>query len=144
MGGASYGTEFTHEEINEALTLEDPFSLVPSKDTDGHGTFLAGLAAGTAFPLQNFTGAAPMADLAIVKLKPAKKYLGLLSDFRRYPAFQENDIMMGIKYLRVIADRFRRPLSHPFGTWNQLRQPYRYLPGQVTQRIMAAFSGSPQ
>ena len=75
MGGASYGTEFTHEEINEALTLEDPFSLVPSKDTDGHGTFLAGLAAGTAFPLQNFTGAAPMADLAIVKLKPAKKYL---------------------------------------------------------------------
>lgn len=25
MGGASYGTEFTHEEINEALTLEDPF-----------------------------------------------------------------------------------------------------------------------
>ena len=27
MGGASYGTEFTHEEINEALTLEDPFSL---------------------------------------------------------------------------------------------------------------------
>lgn len=49
MGGASYGTEFTHEEINEALTLEDPFSLVPSKDTDGHGTFLAGLAAGTAF-----------------------------------------------------------------------------------------------
>ena len=111
MGGASYGTEFTHEEINEALTLEDPFSLVPSKDTDGHGTFLAGLAAGTAFPLQNFTGAAPMADLAIVKLKPAKKYLRdyyLISEDT--PAFQENDIMMGIKYLRVIADRFRRPL----------------------------------
>ena len=111
MGGASYGTEFTHEEINEALTLEDPFSLVPSKDTDGHGSFLAGLAAGTAFPLQNFTGAAPMADLAIVKLKPAKKYLRdyyLISEDT--PAFQENDIMMGIKYLRVIADRFRRPL----------------------------------
>lgn len=52
-----------------------------------------------------------MADLAIVKLKPAKKYLRdyyLLSEDT--PAFQENDIMMGIKYLRVIADRFRRPL----------------------------------
>ena len=111
MGGASYGTEFTHEEINEALTLEDPFSLVPSKDTDGHGTFLAGLAAGTAFPLQNFTGAAPMADLAIVKLKPAKKYL---RDFYLIPsdapAFQENDIMMGIKYLRMMADRLKKPL----------------------------------
>lgn len=52
-----------------------------------------------------------MADLAIVKLKPAKKYLRdyyLISEDT--PAFQENDIMMGIKYLRVIADRFRRPL----------------------------------
>ena len=35
---------------------------------------------------------------------------------------------MGIKYLRVTADRFRPPLSDPFRTWNQLRQPYRYLP----------------
>ena len=112
MGGASYGTEFTHEEINEALTLEDPFSLVPSKDTDGHGTFLAGLAAGTAFPLQNFTGAAPMADLAIVKLKPAKKYLRdyyLISEDT--PAFQENDIMMGMDFAVRIANDRRMPLS---------------------------------
>ncbi len=111
MGGASYGTEFTREDINAALASNDPFSLVPSRDTNGHGTYLAGLAAGTAFPLQNFTGAAPMADLAVVKLKPAKKYL---RDYYLIPenatAFQENDIMMGIKYLRVTADRFRQPL----------------------------------
>ena len=111
MGGASYGTEFTREDINAALASDDPFSLVPSSDTNGHGTYLAGLAAGKAFPLQNFTGAAPMADLAVVKLKPAKKYL---RDYYLIPenvtAFQENDIMMGIKYLRVIADRFRQPL----------------------------------
>ena len=85
MGGASYGTEFTHEEINEALTLEDPFSLVPSKDTDGHGTFLAGLAAGTAFPPQNFTGAAPMADLAIVKLKLQRNICGTIICFPKIP-----------------------------------------------------------
>ncbi len=111
MGGASYGTEFTMEEINAALAADDPFSLVPSRDINGHGTFLAGLAAGRSFPLQNFTGAAPMADLAVVKLKPAKKYL---RDYYLIPenaaAFQENDIMLGIKYLRVIADRFRQPL----------------------------------
>ncbi len=111
MGGASYGTEFTREDINAALASDDPFALVPSRDTNGHGTYLAGLAAGKAFPLQNFTGAAPMADLAIVKLKPAKKYL---RDYYLIPenatAFQENDIMMGIKYLRVIADRYRQPL----------------------------------
>ncbi len=111
MGGTSYGTEFTREEINTALASDEPFALVPSRDTNGHGTYLAGLAAGTAFPLQNFTGAAPMADLAVVKLKPAKKYL---RDYYLIPenatAFQENDIMMGIKYLRVTADRFRQPL----------------------------------
>ncbi len=46
MGGASYGTEFTREDINSALASDDPFSLVPSKDANGHGTYLAGLAAG--------------------------------------------------------------------------------------------------
>ena len=111
MGGASYGTEYTREQINEALAAEDPLSVVPSVDTEGHGTFLAGLAAGNSAPQEDFTGAAPRAELAVVKLKPAKQYL---RDFYLIPpsatAFQENDIMMGIKYLRMMADRLRKPL----------------------------------
>ena len=54
-----YGTEFTQEQINTALTSENPFELVPSTDTDGHGTFVASLAAGSGVPAQNFLGAAP-------------------------------------------------------------------------------------
>ena len=111
MGGSSYGTEYTREQINEALASDDPLSLVPTQDTIGHGTFLAGLAAGSSIPQEDFTGAAPEAELAVVKLKPAKKYL---RDFYLIPsdapAFQENDIMMGIKYLRMMADRFKKPL----------------------------------
>lgn len=111
MGGASYGTEYTREQINEALASDHPLSLVPTLDTIGHGTFLAGLAAGKTMPQENFTGAAPEAELAVVKLKPAKKYL---RDFYLIPAdapaFQENDIMMGIKYLRMMADRQKKPL----------------------------------
>ena len=111
MGGSSYGTEYTREQINEALASDDPLSLVPTQDTIGHGTFLAGLAAGSSIPQENFTGAAPEAELAVVKLKPAKKYL---RDFYLIPsdapAFQENDIMMGIKYLRMMADRLKKPL----------------------------------
>ena len=111
MGGASYGTEYTREQINEALAAEDPLSVVPTADTEGHGTFLAGLAAGNSAPQEDFTGAAPRAELAVVKLKPAKQYL---RDFYLIPpsatAFQENDIMMGIKYLRMMADRLRKPL----------------------------------
>ena len=111
MGGSSYGTEYTREQINEALASDDPLSLVPKQDTIGHGTFLAGLAAGSSIPQEDFTGAAPEAELAVVKLKPAKKYL---RDFYLIPsdapAFQENDIMMGIKYLRMMADRLKKPL----------------------------------
>ena len=111
MGGSSYGTEYTREQINEALVSDDPLSLVPTQDTIGHGTFLAGLAAGSSIPQEDFTGAAPEAELAVVKLKPAKKYL---RDFYLIPsdapAFQENDIMMGIKYLRMMADRLKKPL----------------------------------
>lgn len=111
MGGSSYGTEYTREQINEALASDNPLSLVPTQDTIGHGTFLAGLAAGSSIPQEDFTGAAPEAELAVVKLKPAKKYL---RDFYLIPsdapAFQENDIMMGIKYLRMMADRLKKPL----------------------------------
>lgn len=111
MGGSSYGTEYTREQINEALASDDPLSLVPTQDTIGHGTFLAGLAAGSSIPQEDFTGAAPEAELAVVKLKPAKKYL---RDFYLIPsdapAFQENDIMIGIKYLRMMADRLKKPL----------------------------------
>lgn len=111
MGGSSYGTEYTREQINEALASDDPLSLVSTQDTIGHGTFLAGLAASSSIPQEDFTGAAPEAELAVVKLKPAKKYL---RDFYLIPsdapAFQENDIMMGIKYLRMMADRLKKPL----------------------------------
>lgn len=109
--GASYGTEYTREQINEALRSDAPLSVVPSTDTNGHGTFLAGIAAGGSLPEQDFTGAAPECELMVVKLKQAKEYL---RDFylidREVPAFQENDIMMGIKYLRVMAYRMGRPL----------------------------------
>lgn len=111
MSGASYGTEFTDEQINEALASDDPLSLVPSRDTNGHGTFIAGIAAGGSLPDDSFTGAAPECSLVVVKLKQAKRYL---RDYYLIPedatAFQENDIMMGIKYLRVMAHRYRMPL----------------------------------
>lgn len=46
-----------------------------SRDTNGHGTFLAGVAAGSEVLERDFIGAAPLADIAVVKLKEAKQYL---------------------------------------------------------------------
>ena len=70
-----YGTVYSREQIDEALTSEDPFSVVPTRDEDGHGTFIAGIMAGSEDLANGFIGAAPEASIAVVKLKPAKEYL---------------------------------------------------------------------
>lgn len=107
-----YGMLYTQEQINEALAAEDPYTIVPSRDTDGHGTFMAGVAAGNRIdrPVA-FSGAAPKASLAVVKLKPAKQYL---RDFFLVqtddPVFQENDIMAAVSYLLSLAGQYRLPL----------------------------------
>lgn len=107
----SYGRQFTEEEINRALASSSPAGTVPTKDADGHGTFLAGVAAGSPSADGSFFGAAPFCRLGVVKLKPAKDYL---RSFYRLAegakAYQENDIMMGIKYLLILAASYQLPL----------------------------------
>ena len=106
-----YGTEYTQKEINEALEQEHPRELVPVTDEDGHGTMLASIACGSEDLQAGFTGAAPYAELLVVKLKPAKPYL---KDFfyipQEMPAYQENDIMAAIEYLEETARKLGRPL----------------------------------
>ena len=106
-----YGTQYTREDIDRALSLVDPFSLLPSRDENGHGTFLASVAAGNSDPQREFTGAAPRAYLAAVRLKPAKKYLRDFYLIREdAEAYQENDIMMGISYLMSLARKYSMPM----------------------------------
>lgn len=109
--GYLYGTEYTREEINRALQSEDPYSVVPSRDEIGHGSSMASVAAGSRLNGGfTFQGAAPDADIVVVKLKQCKQYL------RRFylvpqnvPAYQENDIMLAVQY----ADSFTRPFQRP-------------------------------
>lgn len=107
-----YGRLFRKNDIDQALASEDPFSVVPSRDTNGHGTALAGIAAGNMVPGENFTGAAPEATLIIIKVKPAKQYL---RNFYLYPpdaeVFQENDVMMATAYAISWAKKLEMPLS---------------------------------
>lgn len=109
--GFLYGTEFTQEELNAALRSENPYRTVPTKDKDGHGTFLASVAAGNELTDSSFTGAAPGADIAMVKLKPAKESLRRFYRIREDAvAYQENDIMAGVSYLVGLANRRNQPL----------------------------------
>ncbi len=111
-----YGSEYLDRQINEALQLANPREMVPVTDPDGHGTFMASVAAGTQIPEQEFSGAAPYARIAMVKLKPAKDYL---REFFFIPksaeAFQENDIMAGLQYLNELAQKLHMPMVVCFG-----------------------------
>ena len=107
-----YGTVYSQEDLNRALTSEQPLELVPSTDTSGHGTFLAGVAAGRQIQSPTtFSGAAPDAALAVVRLKPAKQYL---REFFAVPpdadAYQENDIMAAVAFLLGVAGQYQMPL----------------------------------
>ena len=107
-----YGSEYTKEQINEALRNEEPLKIVPSLDTNGHGTFLASLASGSASPENTFLGAAPESTLAVVKLKQAKQYIKRYYEIPE-PAecYQENDIMLAVNYVRNIALSMDMPIS---------------------------------
>lgn len=108
----NYGTEYLRDQINQALQSDNPLGIVPSRDEIGHGTMLAGIAAGNEVPQSGFYGVAPDAELVVVKLKQAKKYL---RDFfiipENVPCYQTNDIMFAIDYLYTVAYRQKKPMA---------------------------------
>jgi len=110
--GFYFGTEYTQSQINTALASQDPLSVVPSNDDNGHGTFLAGIAAGNRNEKEKFSGVVPDAEIVMVKLKPAKKFL---RNFWRIPdgvlTYQKNDFILGIRYLEEVAKKADRPMS---------------------------------
>ncbi|TCT16300.1 subtilase family protein [Natranaerovirga pectinivora] len=112
-----YGTEYTEDDINNALASENPFEIVPSIDETGHGTFLAGVAAGRY--VDQIAGAAPDADIIMVKLKPGKNYIREIYLLRDDAiTYQDNDIMLGINYLMQKAAIYGRPLVICVGLGN--------------------------
>jgi len=109
--GFIYGTEYTKEEIDFALQQENPRDYVPQTDEIGHGTMLASIAAGSEDLERDFIGAAPYADVAVVKLKPAKQYLRDFYYIRDGAvAYQENDVFTAIDYLNRLADKLGKPM----------------------------------
>ncbi len=108
--GFFIGAEYTHAQINEALASERPYEIVPQRDTDGHGTFLASVAAGR--EVGDFLGAAPDAELIVVKLKRTRPYY---ADLFAVPpdqpnAFGSTAVMIGVEYVLNKAQELNRPV----------------------------------
>lgn len=108
--GFFVGTEYTNRQINEALRSENPYDIVPHRDTDGHGTFLASVAAGR--ETGDFIGAAPESELIVVKLRRARPYY--LARFSvpedQENAFSSTGLMAGVEYILLQAHRLNRPV----------------------------------
>lgn len=109
--GMSYGSEYTEEMLNRALFSGNPSGTVPERDDSGHGTAAAGIACGSADEIADFTGAAPEAGILFVRLKRAKQYL---LDYFLIPdgaaAYQETDLMLGVRYMVGVSRMLRMPL----------------------------------
>lgn len=107
-----YGTVYTEAQINEALSSSNPLSIVPSTDENGHGTFLAGVAAGNERGVPGgYVGGAPDATLAVVKLRPARQYIRdyyLINEDA--VAYQDTDYLAGLDYLLGLSIRKNMPI----------------------------------
>ncbi|MDR0964488.1 MAG: S8 family serine peptidase, partial [Clostridium sp.] len=69
--GYGIGVEFSQDQINDALQQEDAAlraQIVPSMDANGHGTAVAGIAAGGESACGRYQGVAFESELLIVKL----------------------------------------------------------------------------
>ena len=97
----SLGTEYTEEEINAALNMSvlERYRRIPSRDLTGHGTAVAGIAAGRSAD-SLYTGAAPEAELIVVKL-------GLPGE-EGFP--RTTEILRGVTYALRKAQQLNLPL----------------------------------
>lgn len=109
--GVPFGTVYSRDQINQALQSEDPYQIVPSRDENGHGTMVAGIAGGNAVPESNFAGVATGAEFIVVKLKQAKK---ILRNFFFIPdnavCYQETDMLFGLQYVLNTALALNSPM----------------------------------
>jgi len=107
----TFGSEYSREQINAALSSEDPLALVPTTDPIGHGTAIASVLAGTPNEAESFSGVVPQADIVVIKLKEAKQNLkNIFFVPENTLCYQESDIVLGIRYAFSVSERYKRPL----------------------------------
>lgn len=102
--GYALGTEYTREQIDEALMQSDPLEmqrLLPVTDTSGHGTAVAGIAAGNGRGSGIlYRGVASESELVIVKLGRPRE--------EGFP--RTTELMMGLNYVVEKALELGKPV----------------------------------
>ena len=104
--GYVQGTEYTEEKINEALQQEnrtERMKIVPSEDRSGHGTAVAGIAAGNGRGSKGarYQGVASESGILVVKLGTPRE--------EGFP--RTTELMQAIDYVVKKAQRAGRPVA---------------------------------
>ena len=103
--GYALGSEYNREQINDALLKNDPLEmrrLVPVTDTSGHGTAVAGIAAGNGLGSGNrYRGVASESELIVVKLGRPRE--------EGFP--RTTELMMGLNYVVEKALETGKPVA---------------------------------
>ena len=104
--GYVQGTEYTQEKINEALQQEnrtERMKIVPSEDRSGHGTAVAGIAAGNGRGSKGarYQGVASESGILVVKLGTPRE--------EGFP--RTTELMQAIDYAVKKAQRAGRPVA---------------------------------
>lgn len=106
-----FGVEYTKEQITDAINASksggNPYDIVNSKDTIGHGTSMASVIGATGIN-PNLQGAAPNCEFAVVKLAP---YINPpLKTRENLPIFDLTSISSAITYLVNYALNINTPM----------------------------------
>ncbi|MDD6311945.1 MAG: S8 family serine peptidase [Firmicutes bacterium] len=109
--GAQKGAVYTKDMIDEALNSGEPYAVVPSRDISGHGTAVAGIAAGNGAASSGAErGVAPKAQIIAVRLDE-RSGLG---------SAQSTDIMRALRFVfdRAIQENMPLSVNLSYGTNN--------------------------
>ncbi|EIA30230.1 Ser-type protease [Candidatus Arthromitus sp. SFB-5] len=88
----------------------DPYTIVPSRDTNGHGTSMAGITSSSGIGLVR--GAAPESNIVVVKLRELSSNLREVLDFPKdIPIYNEVVLYLALRYLRSIRFKYNKPVS---------------------------------
>ncbi|AYE33035.1 S8 family peptidase [Clostridium septicum] len=110
-----FGVEYSKEEIDNAIKLskegKDPYSIVKTKDTNGHGTNMASIIGARGKDIE-VKGVMSDCTFAVVKLKENEVYKQVLraNGITNVPVYSNSDIVVGMLYILRKSRELRKPL----------------------------------
>lgn len=109
------GDIFTSDEINRAISLSkangDPYSIVPPRDTLGHGSKMASIVGARGYN-NNVKGIASDCEFVVVKLLESLNFKKVLREnsLEDKNLYNSSEILAGIDYLKNYSLKVKKPM----------------------------------